>query len=508
MEFPRESGVLLHPTSLPGRYGMGEIGPEACRFVDTLAQMGQHLWQMLPIGPTSYGDSPYQSLSTFAGNHLLISFDQLVKDKLLSPSRLKKFPSFPEGEVDYGPVIQARMEVLHTVCRSFERLASAARKRAFLTFCREEAYWLDDYALFYAIKDSQDGRPWSEWPTALATREPKALAQAALKFKVAIRHVKIMQFLFQQQWSKLRQYAHKKGVRFVGDIPIFVAHDSSDVWANPELFFVDAKGQPLLIAGVPPDYFSATGQRWGNPLYRWDVHQQTQYAWWIARMRKIFEMVDIVRIDHFRGFEAYWEIPAHEPTAIHGRWVQGPGESIFDEMVKQIGDLPIIAEDLGIITPPVEALRDKYALPGMRILQFAFGNDDKADDYRPESFPANCVVYTGTHDNDTTVGWFRSQAGAGSTRTQADIDEERQAVLDYVGTDGSEIHWDLIALASKSMANTAIFPLQDLLGLGSEARMNVPGQESGNWRWRFLPSQLTPEIVQRMRDITAWAGRA
>ncbi len=507
MDFARESGVLLHPTSLPGPYGIGEIGTQAYRFIDQLDKMGQRLWQILPHGPTSYGDSPYQSLSTFAGNPLLISFDQLVKDKLLNPARLKKFPTFPGDTVDYGPVIAARMDMLRSVCRGFERAASAYRKREYQCFCKIEDHWLDDYALFFALKEAHDLRPWTEWPEQLALRHPAALERARKTYRTAIRNVKIMQYLFDMQWRKLRAYAGRKGVRLIGDIPIFVAHDSADVWANPELYFLDGKGDPILIAGVPPDYFSATGQRWGNPLYRWDIHQHTGYAWWIRRMQKIFETVDIVRIDHFRGFEAYWEIPAHEKTAMNGRWVAGPGEDIFDAMIKGIGPLPIIAEDLGVITPGVEALRDKYHFPGMRILQFAFGTDTKAADYRPESYPPNCVVYTGTHDNDTAVGWFWSKAGMNSTRTQEEIERERRNVLHYVRTDGSEIHWDMIALACKSKANTAMYPLQDLLGLGSEARMNVPGVEGGNWRWRFTWDQLTPEIMQRMYDITHHAGR-
>lgn len=507
MSEKRESGVLLHPTSLPGAYGIGEIGPEAYRFVDQLEAMGQRLWQILPIGPTGYGDSPYQSFSTFAGNHLLISFDRLVKDGLLDAKRLKKFPAFSDQAVDFGPVIVARMEVLHSVCRTFERRASESLKKAFHRFCRKEAYWLEDYALFYAIKNAHAGRPWTEWESSLALREEKAMTQARRKFATPARYVKILQFLFARQWEQLRAYAHKRNVRIIGDIPIFVAHDSADVWAHRDLYYLDEHGQPTVIAGVPPDYFSATGQRWGNPLYRWEAHRQTRYAWWVLRMKKILEWVDIVRIDHFRGFEAYWEIPAHEKTAIHGRWVEGPGQDIFDAFQEQLGELPIIAEDLGVITPGVEKLRDDNRLPGMRILQFAFGNDAKADDYRPENYPPNCVVYTGTHDNDTTVGWFWSQAGANSTRSQEDIDRERQSILEYVQTDGSQIHWDMISVGMRSRANTAVFPLQDLLGLGSEARMNVPGVESGNWQWRFTWDQLTGDIVQRMRDLMEYAGR-
>ena len=507
MEFKRASGVLLHPTSLPGPYGMGEMGAEARRWIDSLVTMKQRLWQILPHGPTSYGDSPYQALSTFAGNPMWISFDDLVADGLLSRSRLSSFPEFPAHTVDFGPVIEARHAVLDTVCRTFARRADAQLKADWEHFCAEQADWLDDFALYIAIKHAHGLRPWTEWPAALALREPAALQQAARKYQVAIRNVKIVQFLFDRQWKQLRAYAHERGIQLVGDIPIFVAHDSADVWAHPELFFLDGKGKPIVIAGVPPDYFSATGQRWGNPLYRWDIHQHTGYHWWIQRLTRIFEVVDIVRIDHFRGFEAYWEIPAHEPTAMNGRWVEGPGEDFFDTVMAAIGSLPIIAEDLGVITPAVEALRDKYRFPGMRILQFSFGVDITDAEYRPEHFPANCVVYTGTHDNDTTVGWFWSEAGVDSTRTQEEIEQEREAVLAYVQTNGEQIHWDLIALAAKSNANTAIYPLQDVLGLGSEARMNVPGRESGNWRWRFQWSQLTPATMERLAAVTAWAER-
>ncbi len=507
MKFDRASGLLMHPTSLPGPYGIGEIGPEARRFVDRLEAMGQRLWQVLPLGPTSYGDSPYQSPSTFAGNHLLISFEQLVEDGLLSAGRLKAFPSLPADRVDFGPAILARMEVLESVCRTFARRAPEKTRAAFERFCRHEAYWLDEYALFMAIKAEHGGGPWVDWPRELALREPAALAAARKRLATAIRNHRILQFLFHDQWRRLRAYAHRKNVKIVGDIPIFVAHDSSDVWAQPELFHLDGRGHPTVVAGVPPDYFSATGQLWGNPLYRWDVHEHHGYAWWIARMRKVFELVDIVRIDHFRGFEAYWEIPGGEPTAINGRWVEGPGIRLFEALRDALGELPIIAEDLGVITDAVEALRDACDFPGMRVLQFAFGNDDKAEDYKPHNFPPHCIVYTGTHDNDTTVGWFWSQAGEGSTRSQADIEAERRGILEYIGTDGSQIHWDLIGLAWRSRANTAIAPLQDLFGLGSEARMNVPGRPGGNWSWRFDWSQFTEHAEVSLRALTGETGR-
>ena len=508
MNFPRASGVLLHPTSLPGPFGLGEIGPHARQFADALVEMKQSLWQVLPIGPTGYADSPYQSLSTFAGNPMLISFDLLAREGLVTRSRLASFPEFPRGHVDFGPVILARTAVLQTACRAFDSRAAKSKKKAFETFCEKQAHWLDDFALFFALKQAHELKPWTEWAPELAAREPSALKAAARKFQTLIRHVKVEQFLFADQWSRLRKYCHKRGIQIVGDIPIFVAHDSADVWSHPELYYLDERGFPTIVSGVPPDYFSATGQLWGNPLYRWDVHRQTGYAWWVARMKHIFDLVDIVRIDHFRGFEAYWEIPGHEKTAINGRWVPGPGADLFNVLHEKLGRLPIIAEDLGVITPAVEHLRDQFQFPGMRILQFAFGNDAKAADYRPESYPPNCVVYSGTHDNDTTVGWFRSEPGKNSTRSPEDIAKERRAILDYLKTDGHEIHWDLIGLAQRSRANTVAFPLQDLLGLDSSARMNVPGTCGENWKWRFTWEQLTPEIRQRLREMTLAAGRA
>jgi 4-alpha-glucanotransferase len=485
---------------------MGEMGPEARRWVDALAEMGMRLWQILPHGVTGYGDSPYQSFSTFAGNPLWISFDVLVEDGLLSRSRLSGFPHFPDHTVDYGPVIDARGAVLQTVCRTFEKRASQAQKDAYAQFCEANADWLEDFALFMALKTTHDLRPWHTWEKELVRRDEAALKHAREKYHTAIRNAKILQYLFFDQWRRLRAYAHEHGVKVIGDIPIFVAHDSSDAWAHPELFYLDENGHCTVVAGVPPDYFSATGQLWGNPLYRWDVHKQTGYVWWAKRLRKILEAVDIVRIDHFRGFEAFWEIPGDAETAINGKWVKGPDADLFESLRHQLGDVPIIAEDLGVITPPVEHLRDRFQFPGMRVLQFAFGNDAKAADYRPESYPPNCVVYTGTHDNDTTVGWFRSEPGK-DTRSHEEIEKERRSILDYLRSDGSEIHWDLIALALRSKANTAVAPLQDLMGLGTDARMNIPGTKSGNWRWRFTWEMLTPEIRHRMRQLAESSGR-
>lgn len=507
MKFPRASGILLHPTSLPGPYGIGGIGPDALKFVDFLADTGQQLWQILPIGPTSYGDSPYQATSSFANNPLWISFEWLLRDGLLREDELADFPKFPAEYVDFGPVIAERAKVLARVTSAFPSRADKALRGEFAAFKEANASWLDDYALFVALKDANGGRPWTTWDAPLARRDPAAVKAAFLDHAARIEAVRIEQFLFVRQWNELRAYAAKRGVRFIGDIPIFVAHDSCDVWANQGLFFLNEDGSPSVVSGVPPDYFSATGQLWGNPLYNWPVHKETNYAWWAERLRRTFEKVDIVRIDHFRGFEAYWEIPGGETTAINGHWVKGPDADLFDSLKGQLGDLPIIAEDLGLITEEVDALRNHCGFPGMRILQFAFGNDERAAEFRPESYPENCVAYTGTHDNDTTVGWFHSQAGEGSTRTQAEIDEERRMILGYLGTDGHEIQWDLIALGARSAADTFVMPMQDLLGLGSEARMNTPGRASGNWSWRFAWEQLTDAIRSRLAHITRSTGR-
>lgn len=508
MPFPRQAGILLHPTSLPGRYGMGEIGPEAHRWLAHLNTMGQKIWQVLPLGPTGYGDSPYQTLSTFAGNTMLISFDSLRDEGLLKDEDLRNFPVFPENRVEYGPVLLARSALLHKVAQSFARRASPALKAGWMQFCEAESDWLEEYTLFSALKKEYGGGPWILWPEPLRMREPSALDAARKKHSTEIKHSKILQFLFFHQWKYLRQEAARRGISIVGDIPIFVAHDSADVWCRPDLFFMEKDGQPSVIAGVPPDYFSQTGQRWGNPLYRWEIHEKENFAWWISRLKSALKLYDIVRIDHFRGFEANWEIPAHEKTAIRGRWMPGPGRKLFDATRHALGDLPILAEDLGVITKEVDALRDSLGFPGMRILQFAFGDDPKAESFRPESYPANCAVYTGTHDNDTTVGWYRSEPGKDSTRNAEQIAKENHNARTYLSSDGSQIHWDMISLALRSPANTAVYPLQDVLGLGSEARMNVPGREEGNWSWRFQWQQLTPEIEQRLHRLTQEANRS
>ena len=508
MPFSRQAGILLHPTSLPGRYGMGEIGPEAHRWLAHLNTMGQKIWQVLPLGPTGFGDSPYQTLSTFAGNTMLISFDSLRDEGLLKDEDLRNFPVFPENRVEYGPVLLARSALLHKVAQSFARRASATLKAGWMQFCEAESDWLEEYTLFSALKKEYGGGPWILWPEPLRNRESSALNAARKKHSTEIKHSKILQFLFFHQWKSLRREANRRGISIVGDIPIFVAHDSADVWCRPDLFFMEKDGHPSVIAGVPPDYFSQTGQRWGNPLYRWEIHEKESFAWWIARLKSSLKLYDIVRIDHFRGFEANWEIPAHEKTAIRGRWMPGPGRKLFDAARNALGDLPILAEDLGVITKEVDELRDSLGFPGMRILQFAFGDDPKAESFRPESYPANCAVYTGTHDNDTTVGWYRSEPGKDSTRNAEQIAKENHNARTYLSSDGSKIHWDMISLALRSPANTAVYPLQDVLGLGSEARMNVPGREEGNWSWRFRWQQLTPEIEQRLHRLTQESNRS
>jgi 4-alpha-glucanotransferase len=490
----RSAGVLLHPTSLPGPYGIGDLGPAAHDWVDRLARAGVTWWQVLPLGPTGYGDSPYQSFSAFAGNTNLISPDLLARDGLLRPHDLGG-EEFPPSAVDYERVRPFKAALTARAWQNFLAGAAPELRPAFDEFCTREADWLDEFALFLSLKEAHGERSWQEWPEELIQREPAALQQARRELAGAASLHRFRQFLFFQQWSALKEYANRQGVRLLGDVPIFVATDSADVWTHPELFLLDERRRPRVVAGVPPDYFSETGQLWGNPLYDWPAHRRTGYAWWLARLRATLRQVDWVRLDHFRGFEAYWEVPSDSPTAVTGRWVKSPGADLFEAVRRELGGLPLIAEDLGVITPEVEALRRQFGLPGMCILQFAFGGAQE-DRFLPHRHERNLVVYTGTHDNDTTHGWFAVLT-----------DAERRFLRRYAPSTDGDVAWDLIRIAWASVADTALAPLQDVLALGTAARMNWPGKPAGNWRWRCRADQLTPAVFDRLADLTEVYGR-
>src|SRR6266496_5734547 len=507
MNLPRSSGILLHPTSLPGSFGIGDLGPEAYAFADFLITSGQNLWQLLPLGPTGYGDSPYACYSAFAGNTLLISPELLIAEGLLARTDLQVVASLPAERVAFTLVHELKDSLLHKAYENYKRTTDTNLRSAFETFAQRYADWLDDYTLFRALKDAHDGIAWNEWEPALVRRTPATLARAREQLQDQVEAQMFYQFLFFRQWFALKNYCNERGIKIIGDLPIFVAHDSADVWTNPEQFKLDRNGAPLVVAGVPPDYFSTTGQLWGNPLYNWGRMLDDGFKWWVKRVRATLSVVDIARVDHFRGFAACWEIPGGDKTAERGRWVEAPGRELFTTIRKALGDLPIIAEDLGVITPDVIALRDDFGFPGMRILQFAFGGDTKNIDL-PHNYERNVVAYTGTHDNDTTVGWFRSVAGEGSTRTAEQIQNERKFCMNYLNTDGKEIHWDSIRAVLASVANTAVVPMQDVLGLGNDARMNLPNTTAGNWGWRFESGALTHEIAERLRELTELYGRS
>jgi len=507
MSFPRASGILLHPTSLPGDFGCGDLGREAYEFVDFLAVAGQSYWQILPLGPTGYGDSPYQCFSAFAGNTNLISPEKLLGEELLTADEINQRPDFPEDRVDFGKVCEWKNAILRTAYERFRVTTSVDLRGKFETFCQQNSSWLDDYTLYRAVKLSQGQRAWYEWETPLRLRHEGALSEARETEREEIQAQKFYQFLFFHQWGELKEYANGKNIRIVGDVPIFVALDSADVWCNPREFKLNEDGSPKVIAGVPPDYFSKTGQLWGNPIYNWKQMQLEGFRWWIERVQAALHIVDILRIDHFRGFAAAWEVPGGETTAENGRWVQVPGKELFVALQNALGELPVMAEDLGVITPDVEELRDSFGFPGMRILQFAFVGDANNHDL-PHNYIKNCVAYTGTHDNDTTVGWFNSEAGSGSTRNDFQINREREFCLEYLASDGSEIHWDFIRAVWASAADTVVAPAQDLLGLGNEARMNLPASTSGNWQWRCRKGDLSEEIGRRLGKLTGIYGRA
>lgn len=488
MAFKRSSGMLLHPTSLPGPYGIGDLGPHAYRFIDFLADSGCKLWQVLPLGPTGYGDSPYQCFSAFAGNPYLISPDVLMEQGLLWREDLVDMPAWDPTHVDFGALYHWKPGLLDKAFERFEALPRGQIHDEFQAFISSNAAWLDDFSLFMALKNANGGVSWNEWTTEQRVRQQVALEIARRAYAPAIVRQQFRQFLFFRQWNALRAYVHSRGLQIVGDIPIFVAMDSADAWSHPDLFFLDKAGKPSVVAGVPPDYFSPTGQLWGNPLYDWAKHKQSGYAWWIERIRATLSIVDIVRIDHFRGFAGYWEIPGDAPTAQVGRWLPGPGEDLFNAIRAALGDLPIIAEDLGEITPDVFELRDKFGLPGMKILQFGFSGPDNP--FLPQHYTSNCVAYTGTHDNDTVLGWYRTAPP-----------HERDFYHRYISRDNADVPGDMLRAIWGSVAVFAVAPLQDFLRMGSEARMNFPGKVGGYWTWRMDERVLDENLKNQLREL-------
>lgn len=491
----RRSGVLLHPTSFPSPWGIGDLGQQAFDFIRFLHETRQQLWQILPLGPTGENGSPYSAYSSVAGNPLLISIELLVEDGILADAAAPGLPA--SSQIDFARVFSSKLPVLEQAFEQFD--AGSQLSRTFEDFCDQQREWLDSYALFMALKDRYPGKAWNAWPRELAARQPQALDEARRANQQRVAFHQFTQFVFYRQWSRLKKFAHQQGIRVVGDIPFYVAHDSADVWANPENFAVDKQsGESLLMAGVPPDYFSKTGQLWGNPVFDWENLEEEGFQWWIKRFAKLVELVDIVRIDHFRGFQAYWQVPHGETTAVNGKWVECPGDAFFHTLEHELGHLPIWAEDLGVITADVEKLRDDFQFPGMKVLQFAFDDTGAANPYLPFHFSRNCVCYTGTHDNDTTMGWWEKMDA-----------DQKSKVLAYLGREQEEaINWALIRLAMGSVANSVVFPLQDILGSGSDARMNVPGQEEDNWSWRYDDADLDDWVKQRLLRATEVYGRA
>ena len=490
--FERSSGILFHPTSLPGKYGIGTLGKEAYAFIDFLKKSRQKLWQIFPLGPTGYGDSPYQSFSSFAGNPYLIDFDLLIEAHLLSEEDLRDvFFGDNEEYIDYGAIYNQKYPLLRKAYENFKSSDNHEMKENLEHFKRENASWLNDYSLYISLKNHFNGLPWNEWAHDIKNREHGAMEHYRNELADDIEYHNFIQFLFFKQWGDVKRYANENGIKIIGDIPIFVAADSSDAWANPEIFLFDEERKPVKVAGVPPDYFSATGQLWGNPLYNWQKLKETNYSWWVERVRANLSTCDIIRIDHFRGFEAYWAVPYGDDTAINGQWEPGPGIDLFNAIKSQLGELPIIAEDLGLMTQGVIDLREATGFPGMKILGFAFDSGEE-NDYLPHTYTKNCVVYTGTHDNDTLIGWFQKAK-----------EEDRQFARDYLNSrSDDEIHWDAIRGAWSSVASMAISPVQDFLGLGSEARINAPGVAAGNWQWRLRHGVLTDELAERIAKLT------
>lgn len=495
MQFPRSAGTLVHPTSLPSKYGMGDFGHEAKQFIDFLQETGQTIWQVLPLTPTGYGNSPYASYSAFAGNQYLISPDILVEKGLVSRDDADKAILPQTTTAAYDQAFLKKDQLFQQASKNFFDNKTSVDEEKLQNFKKANKEWLQDYCLFIACSKANDREPWNLWDPGLAQRKSRTIKKFEKENRQEIEYQTWLQFEFFNQWYDLKAYANEKNIRVVGDIPIFVDHNSADVWANPRYFEVDKQGNRQLVAGVPPDYFSETGQLWGNPLYKWDALEKDQYSWWVDRFRQMFNLFDAIRVDHFRGFDEYWAVPAEEKTAVKGEWTQGPGEKLFLTIREKLGDLPIIAEDLGVMTPGVEKLRDDFQFPGMKILQFAFGSD-AGNSYLPHNFSKNCVVYTGTHDNDTTIGWYKSAP-----------EVEKHRAREYTQSDGSEIQWELIRYGILSVADQAIFPLQDFMNLGTEHRMNTPGTVQNNWEWRFTPEMLRDVDRERIRYLVNLSNR-
>ncbi|MGC2696162.1 MAG: 4-alpha-glucanotransferase [Candidatus Angelobacter sp.] len=491
----RSAGILLHPTSLPSQGGIGDLGPEAYAFADFLHRSRLGTWQVLPLSPPGMGNSPYSAISAFAANPLLISLERLAERGWLGKNKFRKLPP-AKAHVDFDEVKASKLPLLQEAAQNFLERGNGERER-FETFKREHAWWLEDFVLFDVMRQTHAGAAWSSWPKELARREQEGLHKFGLEYQRELEVERAVQFAFFEQWRALRHYCAQRGIRIVGDVAIFVSYDSADVWRNPDLFYLDENLLPTVVAGVPPDAFSETGQRWGNPLYRWDLCKARGYDWWVHRMERALEICDIVRLDHFRGFESYWEIPANEPTAIHGKWVKGPEDDLFEVLRARLGDLPFIAEDLGLITEEVHALRERLGMPGMKVLQFGFG-DPGAHIYLPQNFEPNCVVYTGTHDNDTTPGWWQNSAS----------EEEKRFAATYLGEPKDGMQWAFIRAALASVARLAIVPLQDVLGLGSEARMNTPSLSNGNWGWRFRSGELTDQLAKKLAALADVCDRS
>ena len=491
MNFKRSSGVLLHPTSLPGKYGIGTLGEEAYKFVDFLIKSKQKLWQVFPLGPTGYGDSPYQCFSAFAGNPLLIDLEKLVKDGYLGIEDLSTSENFSFEKVEYGKVIEFKTPILKKAFENFENHEDMLERSKFEVFCSHNSEWLEDYSLFRALKDKFDGKSWQDWDNDIKLRKKEALNFYTKKLSREMSFYKFNQYIFFKQWFEIKSYANENDIKVIGDIPIFISLDSSDAWANPELFYFDKDRKPVSVAGVPPDYFSETGQLWGNPLYNWEKLKETNFKWWVKRVEKNLQMADIIRVDHFRGFSEYWSVPSDEKTAINGEWIAAPGKELFETIKNELGKLPIIAEDLGVITPDVEILRDHFQFPGMKILQFAFDPYSEST-HLPHTFSKNTVVYTGTHDNETILGWFHSTS-----------EENRNFSKEYLNIDtSSDIAWQFIQASWSSVSNIAIAPMQDLLCLGNEARMNTPAVAADNWQWRFQSTQIDDELALKLKKLT------